>query len=132
MLSRTPSDYYVDNNSEPTVGARVAATYELGDSSSLQLGASGMAGHYDPDGKLLFAIAGAEGVLQLGHAFVRAEYLIRRTRIAHAPSTITTCAHTYSTFSGFRFGRSLEYGVANSEWNGHVNKCPLYAAGSFA
>jgi hypothetical protein len=82
VLSRTPSSYYVDNNSEPSVGARVAASVDFGDSSSVQVGASGMAGHYDPDGRLAFAMAGAEGVVQLGHTFLRAEYLIRRTQIA--------------------------------------------------
>ncbi|HTJ42488.1 MAG TPA: hypothetical protein VL463_10365 [Kofleriaceae bacterium] len=81
-LSRSPERYYVDNNSEPTVGARVATTIETGDTSSIELGASAMAGHYDPDAKLDFEIGGADLVVQIGHAFLRAEYLVRRTRIA--------------------------------------------------
>ena len=81
-LSRSPERYYVDNNSEPTVGARVAATVELGESSSLEVGASAMAGHYDPDARLGFAIVGAETVLSLGHTILHAEYLLRRTRVA--------------------------------------------------
>jgi hypothetical protein len=81
-LSRSPERYYVDNNSEPSVGGRVAATVELGESSSIQAGASAMAGHYDPDARLGFAIVGAELVLQHGGAFLRSEYLVRRTRVA--------------------------------------------------
>jgi hypothetical protein len=80
--SRSPSQYYVDNNSEPAVGARISGSIDLTDTSILVLGASGMAGHYDPDRKLAFVIAGADAVLQIGSAYLRAEYLIRRTQMA--------------------------------------------------
>jgi hypothetical protein len=112
VLSRSPSQYYVDNNSEPSVGARVAASVELGDTSSLQLGASGMTGHYDPDGKLLFAIAGADGVLQVGRVFLRAEYLIRRTKIALGDDPAAT----------FKYGPG-----ANGVYDDHVLKDGGYA-----
>jgi hypothetical protein len=81
-LSRSGERYYVDNNSEPSIGARLAVTSRLGDATTLALGTSGMAGHYDPQAKLAFWIAGADAVLQLDRMFLRAEYLIRRTQIA--------------------------------------------------
>ena len=81
-LSRSGNSYYLDNNSEPTVGGRLALTSRLGDTTTLALGTSGMAGHYDPHAKLAFWIAGADLVLQVDRAFLRAEYLIRRTEVA--------------------------------------------------
>lgn len=88
IQSRTP--YYLDNNSRPTVGARVAFTLGLGESSSLSLGASGMYGTYDPDNKLHFAIGGGDLVLRLSSVFFRTEYLIRRTEFDLGPSPQTT------------------------------------------
>ena len=82
VSSRSPSEYYVDNNSQPTVGARISTTLDLSDDVVLDLGASGMAGHYDPDRKLGFAIGGVDAVLQLGTIYLRAEYLLRATQVA--------------------------------------------------
>ncbi len=79
--SRSGDQYYVDNNSEPAFGGRIAATI-VDDNASLSFGASGMAGHYDPDRRLTFAIAGVDAVLQLGDVTFRGEYLIRRTEFA--------------------------------------------------
>lgn len=81
-LSRSGERYYVDNNSRPSLGARVSATMELSDTSTLTAGGSGMVGHYDPDARLGFAIAGADLVLRRDRTFVRAEYLIRWTEMA--------------------------------------------------
>jgi hypothetical protein len=81
-LSRAPEQYYIDNNSRPSVGGRVAAMFDLDDTTTLTIGASAMAGHYDPKRDLRFEIAGADAVLQLGGAFIRAEYLLRRTEMA--------------------------------------------------
>jgi hypothetical protein len=81
-FTQSRSLYYVDNNSRPTVGGRLAGTLGLGDSSSLSIGGSGMYGTYDPDNKLHFAIAGADFVLRLDHVFLRAEALVRRTQFA--------------------------------------------------
>jgi hypothetical protein len=81
-LSRSGERYYVDNNSQPTVGARVALTSRLGDRTTLALGASGMTGRYDPEAKLGFAIGGADAALQIERFAVRFEYLIRVTEIA--------------------------------------------------
>jgi hypothetical protein len=81
-LSRSGDRYYVDNNSEPSGGARMSATIDLGATSSLAMGASAMAGRYDTEAKLDFAIVGADVVLRLDNVFLRAEYLLRRTRFA--------------------------------------------------
>jgi len=82
VQSRSPDRYYVDNNSEPSVGARLAGTLDIGNLITATLGASAMAGRYDPDRKLTFVIAGADLVVQIGRVFVRSEYLIRRTEMA--------------------------------------------------
>jgi hypothetical protein len=81
-LSRSGERYYVDNNSQPSVGARFGATVDLGKRSSLAMGASAMAGRYDPEARLDFVAAGADLVLRLDNLFLRAEYLIRRTELA--------------------------------------------------
>ncbi|MFN0249695.1 MAG: hypothetical protein ACKV2T_22630 [Kofleriaceae bacterium] len=80
-LSRSGERYYIDNNSQPTVGGRFGLTLRLSADSLLSLGASTMAGHYDPDARLGFLITGADLVLQLGRLFLRAEYLGRWTEI---------------------------------------------------
>jgi hypothetical protein len=83
VASRDSDHYYVDNNSEPVVGARLAGTLELGgDGRAVTLGGSAMAGHYDPDRKLAFWIAGGDLVANLGAVILRAEYLVRRTDMA--------------------------------------------------
>ena len=81
-LSRSGERYYVDNNSRPTVGARLGGVRELGDTTTLTAGASTMLGHYDPDARLGFVIAGADLVLRRGRTFLRAEYLARWTELA--------------------------------------------------
>ncbi len=81
-LSRSPDRYYIDNNSRPSVGGRLAGNLVLGEGAALSGGLSGMAGHYDPDNRQSFVVAGADLVLELSRMFFRAEYLIRRTRMA--------------------------------------------------
>ncbi|MFT3698422.1 MAG: hypothetical protein QM831_35085 [Kofleriaceae bacterium] len=79
-LSRSGDNYYVDNNSEPAVGGRLALTFDLAPRQLLTLGGSVMTGHYDPKAQYQFTIAGADATLQLGRTFVRAEWLARWTR----------------------------------------------------
>lgn len=79
--SRTPELYYVDNNSRPVFGGHLAASVIL-DEVMVMLGASGMAGTYDPDNQLSFQLGGAQAILRLHGAFVRAEYLVRRTEMS--------------------------------------------------
>jgi hypothetical protein len=81
IQSRSPDRYYLDNNSEPSVGGRLAGTLDAG-AISVSLGASAMAGRYDRDKRLGFAIGGADLVVQLGPVVFRSEYLIRRTEMA--------------------------------------------------
>jgi hypothetical protein len=81
IQSRTPDRYYLDNNSEPSVGARLSGTVEVGP-LVLSLGASGMAGRYDAERLLTFVVAGADLVMELGGVHLRSEYLIRRTEMS--------------------------------------------------
>ena len=82
VASRDAAQYYVDNNSEPVVGARASGTIDLDSQGrGITLGASGMLGHYDPDRRLGFVIAGADAVANLGDVILRAEYLMRRTEV---------------------------------------------------
>src|SRR5262249_15440496 len=90
VASRDPSQFYVDNNSEPVVGARLSGTVDLdSDGHGVTLGASFMTGRYDPDRHLAFWIGGADLVANLGGAVIRAEYLVRRTdmEVGAAPAS---------------------------------------------
>lgn len=80
MQSRSGERYYVDNNSQPTAGARVAVL-ALGERSSFKLGFSAMAGTADPDRQLDYLLLGADVVLKLPRLTLRAEYLLRRQRL---------------------------------------------------
>ena len=53
--SRFPN-FYVDNNARPAGGARLALTLKPSSQSEISLGASGMAGTYDDNNQLLYAI----------------------------------------------------------------------------
>ncbi len=79
--SRSGEDYYVDNNSRPSLGAHAALNVVQG-KATITGGLSAMAGTYDPDNHLHYQVAGAHLVLQLSRNFVRAEYLIRPTEMA--------------------------------------------------
>jgi len=81
--SRDPNQYYVDNNSEPVLGARLSGTADLdSDGHGVTFGASFMTGRYDPDRHLGFVIGGADLIANLGGVVIRAEYLARRTDMA--------------------------------------------------
>lgn len=82
IQSRSGSLYYVDNNSEPAFGGRVALTLNFSDNVNATLGGSGMYGHYDPTASLGYFIAGADLYLRIEQLSVRAEYLLRRTEMA--------------------------------------------------
>jgi hypothetical protein len=82
IQSRSPDRYYLDNNSEPSVGARVAGTMETAGGLLGTVGLSGMAGRYDPDRRLAFFIVGADALVQLSSFTLRAEYLLRRTEMS--------------------------------------------------
>jgi hypothetical protein len=76
-LSREP--FYVDNNARPTGGARLALTLKPSKVSDVSLGASGMAGTYDDENKLLYAILGGDFSVRVNRTNFRTEYLLRRT-----------------------------------------------------
>lgn len=82
IQSRSRELYYVDNNSRPTVGGRAVGRVYLGAGTSLALGASAMYGTYDPDNELDILILGADLVLRVDRWAFRAEYLLRRTKMA--------------------------------------------------
>ncbi|HEY4183231.1 MAG TPA: hypothetical protein VGM90_40690 [Kofleriaceae bacterium] len=89
-LSRSPAQYYVDNNSEPTVGCRGALTLDLGPQQIVSAGLSGMAGHYDPKGELGFLVVGADASLQINRTAFRLEYLARWTQFAIGDDPLAT------------------------------------------
>jgi len=80
-LSRSAESYYIDNNSRPALGAHTSVTL-IREGTSFNVGASGMAGTYDPDNELSFAVAGVHSSLRSRFATLRGEYLARRTEMA--------------------------------------------------
>ena len=76
------STYYVDNNSEPAVGGRLAVTFNISDDALLTFGGSGLTGHLDPKRQHAYWVAGADMYLRLWSFDLHAEYLIRRTEMA--------------------------------------------------
>jgi hypothetical protein len=80
-MSRTGDTYYIDNNSRPVIGGQLVLSV-LSDSTTLAVGGSAMRGTYDPEHRLPFSIFGAHAVLRYRDAFLRAEYLNRRTRMS--------------------------------------------------
>lgn len=78
--SRTP--YYIDNNSEPAFGGRMAWTWDASSDVMFTLGASGMAGNAAPERELPYVILGADFYARLFALDLHAEYLIRRTTMA--------------------------------------------------
>jgi len=90
IASRNPNAYYVDNNSEPVVGARLSGTADFDSAGhGITFGASFMTGHYDPGRNLGFLIGGADVVVNLDAVVLRAEYLVRRTDMATADKPAT-------------------------------------------
>jgi len=81
LQSRSGEFYYVDNNSRPTVGGRLALRIQAGD-IFVALGGSAMYGTYDPANDLDALLFGADLVLRGGRWAFRAEYLARRTKMA--------------------------------------------------
>ena len=73
--------YYVDNNSQPTVGGRLAGVIWLPGETPLSLGASGMYGTFDPSNRLDFLIAGVDAGVRTPFATIRGEYIWRRNEM---------------------------------------------------
>jgi len=79
IASRSAAPYYIDNNSEPSVGGRVGLTARLADRVDLTVGGSAIWGAYDTRARMTYTVLGADLFLRAGRTNVRAEYLIRRT-----------------------------------------------------
>jgi hypothetical protein len=77
--------FLVDNNGRPTVGARAALTFRLGDANDLTVGASAMHGTFDPANSLTYTIAGADLSGRFRRTQIRAEYLVRRQEFNEDP-----------------------------------------------
>ena len=83
IQQRTAGNYYVDNNSRPSVGGRVSGTLDLADDDlTFTAGASGMGGWYDPAAKLSYMVLGADFYARIKRVELRGEYLMRRTEMA--------------------------------------------------
>jgi hypothetical protein len=98
--SRTATSYYIDNNSRPTGGGRLSLTVRTGPFTDLTLGASGMAGTYDDQNRLVYMILGGDASLRAGRTNIRAEYLVRRTEMDMTDPTL------------FKYGASSNLGSA--------------------
>jgi hypothetical protein len=85
-LSRMP--YYVDNNSRPAVGGRLAITQKLGSLSDFTLGGSGMYGTYDRNNDYAYAIVGGDLSFRIQRTNIRLEYLARRTEMDTSVPTL--------------------------------------------
>jgi hypothetical protein len=81
IQSRSSAFYYVDNNSQPAGGARLALTIAPTSRSVITFGGSGMYGRYDPDARLDYLVLGADIYARLDWFMIRAEYLMRRTEM---------------------------------------------------
>lgn len=83
-LSRDGNSYYIDNNSRPVIGGQLAAS-AITDDLTVTAGVSAMAGTYDPAHVLPFQIYGAHLVFRIKDAFLRMEYVTRRTKMYLGP-----------------------------------------------
>jgi hypothetical protein len=70
--------YYVNGDPSPAGGARLALTIKAASTTDITLGASGMAGTYNPANTLSYMIVGADFSLRVSRTTLRAEYLLRR------------------------------------------------------
>jgi hypothetical protein len=76
------STYYIDQNSEPAVGGRLAVTLDLSAFAVMTLGSSAMWGHSDPDRQQSYSIIGLDAYLRLADFELRGEYLVRRQQMS--------------------------------------------------
>lgn len=86
IQSRSPALYYIDNNSEPAFGGRLAFTVNFTDFVNLTTGASVMHGTYDPSRELAYTILGVDAYLRIHALVLRGEILSRRTEFGVGPN----------------------------------------------
>jgi hypothetical protein len=70
--------YYIDNNSQPAGGGRLALTLKFGGMADATVGTSAMYGTYDQRNELSYLIAGADLSVRIERTTLRLEYLMRR------------------------------------------------------
>jgi hypothetical protein len=109
------SVYYVDNNSEPAVGGRLALTVDLNENILLTVGGSIMAGRPDPDRERSYVVLGADMYLRLWEFDLHAEYLVRRQEMPLGSDPDTT----------FRYGPN-----ENGEYDDYFLKDGFYVEGT--
>ncbi|HEX4338700.1 MAG TPA: hypothetical protein VH062_22495 [Polyangiaceae bacterium] len=129
--SRMP--YYVDNNSRPTVGARLAMTQKLGALSDMTLGGSGMYGTYDRNNELAYAIVGADLSFRIERTSLRMEYLARRTEMDTSDAALLALRPASNKSAYWKQGAyvELEQRLTDSfDLLGRVDG--LYRTGNFA
>lgn len=78
---RQAAPYYIDNNSQPSFGGRLGATFRLGERTDLTLGSSILYGAYDTRARMNYLVLGADAFLRMGRTNLRAEFLVRRTEM---------------------------------------------------
>jgi hypothetical protein len=78
---RSRSLYYVDDNSQPAVGGRLALTFDISEQLLATVGASGLAGRPDPKRERDYVLGGFDLYLRVGELDLHAEYLLRRTEV---------------------------------------------------
>jgi hypothetical protein len=78
-FAESHESFYVDNNARPAGGARLALTLKPSKLSDISFGASGLAGTYDDENKLIYAILGGDFSVRVNRTNFRMEYLVRRT-----------------------------------------------------
>ncbi|MEM1023052.1 MAG: hypothetical protein AAGD10_09780 [Myxococcota bacterium] len=86
VLSRSPALYYIDNNSEPALGGRLALTINFTDFISATVGGSTIWGRWDPDRFNDYLILGTDLYLRVYALALRAEAVTRRTEFTIGPN----------------------------------------------
>ncbi|HEX3597125.1 MAG TPA: hypothetical protein VHU80_18585 [Polyangiaceae bacterium] len=129
--SRMP--YYVDNNSRPTVGGRVALTQKLGALSDFTLGGSGMYGTYDINNELGYTIVGGDLSVRIERTNIRLEYLARRTDMDTSVPSLLAFRPTSSKSSFWKQGAYVEVEQRLTDTVDLLGRVDgLYRTGNFA
>lgn len=116
IQSRSPALYYIDNNSEPAVGGRLAATINLGAQSSVTFGGSIIHGTFDPDRAQTYTIVGVDVHARWNALVLRGEALLRRTEfVVESPDSFrfASTAGTTDYFIKEGFYVEAEYPFAS-------------------
>ena len=115
IQQRSGAFYYIDNNSRPAFGGRISATIDLADRDfTYTMGASGMAGSYDPNHELSYVLGGVDFYTRIKRFELRGEYLLRRTEMSLGTDPAAR----------FKYGPG-----ANGKWDRYAIKDGFYVEG---